>query len=183
VPRWLAPTAVGAVLLVAAASLGWWSARGPEVAPVAAPVTSPPPPSPTAEPTPPPAAQAQDWAALLDGLDARRAEAFATADAALLDDVYAPDAPGLAADRALVEQLVAAGQTASGVRHEVRGVEELEAGPDRARLRVVDVLGAYELRDGGGAVVAATPARGESAYLVELARTDAGWRLAGVTPA
>lgn len=177
-PRWLAPVALGVVLLVAAAALGWWWGRGTET--VASPV---PPATSSATPSASPSAEADvAWPSVLDGLDAVRAEAFASADPARLDDVYAPGAPGLAADRALVEQLAAAGHTASGVRHEVREVEELEVGADSARLRVVDVLAAYEVRDAGGAVVSRTPARGEAAYEVELSRTDAGWRLVQVTP-
>ena len=123
------------------------------------------------------------WPEVLDELDAARASAFASADPALLAGVYAADAPGLAADRALVEQLAAAGQTASGVRHEVRGVEVLEESDDAARLRVVDVLAAYEVRDAGGPVVSRAPARGEATYVVELVRTGDGWRLVQVTPA
>jgi hypothetical protein len=96
--------------------------------------------------------------------------------------VYAPGSPGLAADRALVEQLAAAGQTAQGVRHEVRSVEQVDVRADTARLRVVDVLAGYEVRDAAGDVVTRTAARAETPYLVELARTADGWRLVQVRP-
>jgi hypothetical protein len=177
-PRWLAPAALGVVLLLAAASLGWWWGRG-DAAPVAAPapVASPSSPATVAQ------VETPDWPVLLDELDAVRAEAFATADPARLDGVYAPDAPGLTADRALVEQLAVAGQTASGVRHEVREVEQLDVGADTARLRVVDVLAGYEVRDAAGAVVTRTAERDKSAFVVELIRTPAGWRLVQVSPA
>jgi hypothetical protein len=177
-PRWLAPAAVGLVLLIAAAVIGWQWGRGPDAAPVAAPVGGAAMPASPVE-----SASTPDWPELLDQLDAARAEAFAAADAARLDAVYAPDSPGLLADRALVEQLAAAGRTATGVRHEVREVEQSDAGADAARLRVIDVLSAYEVRDAAGAVVTRTPARGEAAYVVELARTPDGWRLVQVTPA
>lgn len=184
-PRWLLPAGVAVVLLVAAASLGWWWGRA-DVAPVAAPVPVVPSVAPSVVTSAAPSAEpsaSPDWAVVLDELDAARAEAFAAADPARLDDVYAPGAPGLAADRALVEQLAAAGQTAAGVRHEVRDVDELALSGDRARLRVVDVLSAYDVRDAAGTVVASTAARGETTYVVELARTEQGWRLLSVTPA
>jgi hypothetical protein len=181
-PRWLAPAAAGVVLLVAAASLGGWWGRGSDAGSVAVPLTAP---TASASVTPAAAAPVEDpdWPTLLDGLDAARAEAFAAADPGLLDAVYVQGAAGLDADRALVEQLAAQGQTADGVRHEVREVEQLELDGDRARLRLVDVLAAYEVRDAAGEVVSRTPSRGEAAYVVELARTADGWRLVQVVPA
>jgi eukaryotic-like serine/threonine-protein kinase len=183
-PRRLAAAAAGAVLLVAAAAVGvaWGQAEGealpgpvtgagaPAVAAGASPVA-------TAQPVP---EASPEWGDLLDGLDAERAQAFATADAARLEAVYAPAAPGLAADLVLVGRLAGAGRTARGVRHDVRSVEPLEVDDDRARLRVVDVLAAYDVRDAGGAVAEAVPARAEAAHLVDLARTPQGWRLVQV---
>jgi hypothetical protein len=96
--------------------------------------------------------------------------------------VWAPGSPGLAADEELVRALADAGQTAVGVRHEVVGIEELSREQDRARLRVVDVLGAYEVRDAAGRVVRRVPSRGEAAYEAELVRTPDGWRLVQVMP-
>jgi hypothetical protein len=160
-PRWLAPVAVGLVLLVGAASIGWWSGRGDDEQPVAVPAASPS----AGSPSPSGSATQVVWPEVLDGLDAARAEAFATADPAALDAVYAPGSPTLAADRVLVEQLAAAGQTAVGVRHEVRDVEVIEEDDDTARLLVVDVLAGYEVRDAAGAVVSSTPARGEAGYV------------------
>jgi hypothetical protein len=150
------------VLVVAAAGAGWWSGRGGDAAP--------------------PAASARvDWSAVLDGLDEARAEALAGADESALADVYAPGSPGLAGDRRLVRALAASGRTASGVRHEVRSLEVLDAGPRHARLRVVDELRPHTLHDGPAVTrVSARPAR---PHLVELTRTADGWRLVRVTPA
>ena len=167
------------LLVVAGAVGGWLWGRGGDAAPpplgAVAAAASPAVPS--------PASTAPDWAALLDGLDGARAAAFAAADPEALAAVYAPGSAGLAADRRLVEQLAAAGQSAHGLRHSVRSVDVLEASADRARLRVVDVLAAYEVRDAAGAVVRRSPSRGEAPYAVDLVRTAAGWRLVQVVPA
>jgi hypothetical protein len=182
-PRWLAPVLAAAVLLAAAAGLGWWLGRGDD-APAAAAVlpaaSASPSPSTTASASP--TATAPDWAAVLEELDAVRARAFASGDLGLLAQVYAPGAAGLAADTSLLQELTSAGRTASGVRHQVRSVEEREIGTDRVRLRVVDVLAGYEVRAADGGVVTRTPARGEAPYDVELARTSDGWRLVEVRP-
>lgn len=167
------------VLLVLAAAIGWASGRaGDDVAGLpAASVTASPSAAPSAVP---PAAPV--WDEALDELDAARAAAFSTGDVEALSAVYADGSPGLAADTALLQGLVDRGQTAHGLRHEVRSVEVLESGSDRVRLRVVDTLSAYEIRDSAGTVVSSAPARGEKPFLVELARTPDGWRLVGVRP-
>lgn len=194
-PRWLVPLALAVVLLTGAAALGWWWGRGPDTGPAATPVGPAPasaspavagsaPSASSAATGPEPSASpaAPDWPAVLDELDTARAQAFATADPAALAAVYAPGAPALAADRALVEQLAAAGQRAEGVRHAVREVEPLEVGERRARLRVVDALAGYSVRDAAGAVVTRTAERGPRPFVVELARTADGWRLVQLTP-
>jgi hypothetical protein len=100
-----------------------------------------------------------------------------------LAQAYAPASAGLESDSALLESLVERQQTAVGVRHEVRSVELLDSRPGQARLRVVDVLGGYAVRDEQGAVVSRAPARGPQAFLVDLQETPAGWRLVEVRPA
>jgi hypothetical protein len=62
-------------------------------------------------------------------------------------------------------------------------VELLEGGVGRARLRVVDVMGGYQVRDAEGAVVSRAPGRGPQEFLVDLQDTPAGWRLVQVRPA
>jgi hypothetical protein len=185
-PRWLVPAALAVVLLASAAALGWWLGRGPEPAAAAAPLTKPGVTDAPRPVTPSPTAPRDDdvdWAGVLDMLDATRAAAFATPDTALLEDVYAPGASGLAVDRALVEELAAAGHRAEGVRHDVRAVDELEVSAASARLRVVDRLGGYVVRDSAGAVVQRSATRPDAAYVVELARTADGWRLVTVNAA
>ena len=165
---WL--VAAGAVLLLALAAAGGWQlgrTGGAEAAALPPVVASP---------------SADPWDAVLEGLDGARASAFAAADLALLREVWVPGSAGLVSDTALLKDLLDRGQTAHGLRHEVRSVEVLEVAGDSARLRVVDVLAAYEIRDAAGDVVSDAAGRGERPFLVELSRTPAGWRLADVTP-
>ena len=177
-PQGALPAAGLALLLVAAGVGGWLWGRGED-----APAPALPAPAAAASRLPSPTAgPEQDWPVLLDELDAARAEAFAAGDVAGLAQVWAPDSAGLAGDTALLDGLVAQGRTAQGLRHEVRSVEVLDSGDDAARLRVVDVLAAYEVRDAAAAVVSRAAERGEAAYSVELARTPDGWRLVQVVP-
>jgi hypothetical protein len=155
------------LLVLAGAGAGWWSGRGGEHAEVARQV----------------AAADDRWTPVLEGLFAARARAFEAADEAALDGVYAPSAPGGAADARLVRALAAAGRTARGVHHRVSAVDVVTVEGDRAELRVVDRLAPYDVRDAAGAVVARQPGRGEAAQRVRLVRTAAGWRLVDVQPA
>jgi len=131
---------------------------------------------------------AAGWAAVLDGLDARRSEAFARADAGLLDAVYTPRAPARLVDAEAVRSLAAAGARATGVRHELRSARPAAgtgAGPgagDRATLVVTDRMSAYRVVGPGGRVLRAVPARGDRTFRVEVQRTTEGWRIAAVAP-
>ena len=153
------------LLVLCGAGAGWWSGRGSEHAEVARRVVAD-----------------ERWTPVLEELFAARARAFAAADEAALAGVYAPSAPGGAADARLVRALAVAGRTAEGVRHRVSAVDVVAVDGDRAELRVVDSLGAYDVRDAAGAVVTRRPGRGEAVQLVRLVRTDAGWRLMDVQP-
>jgi hypothetical protein len=171
-----AVVAVCLVLLVlSGAGAGWWSGRGGEHAEVARPVGA----GEHAEVARPVGA-GERWTPVLEELFAARARAFAAADEAALAAVYAPSAAGGAADARLVRALAAAGRTAEGVRHRVSAVDEVAVDADRAELRVVDSLGAYDVRDAAGAVVARQPGHGEAVQRIRLVRTDAGWRLVDV---
>lgn len=178
-PQGVLPGAALVALLLVGGVLGWLSGRGGE-----APASALPPPPTVASPSaaPAPVQQAPDWAALLDDLDARRAQAFAGGDVALLAQAFAPGSPGLALDTDRLQSLVDRGQSAHGLRHAVQSVEVLEAGDDRARLRVVDALSPYELRDASGALVQRVAGRPAAPFLVELVRTADGWRLVQVQP-
>jgi hypothetical protein len=159
-------TACMVLLVLAGAGAGWWSGRGGEHAEVARRVVVD-----------------DRWTPVLEELFAARARAFAAADEAALAGVYAPSAPGGAADARLVRALAAAGRTAAGVRHRVSAVDVVAVDADQAELRVVDSLGPYDVRDATGTVVARRPGRGEAVQRVHLVRTDGGWRLVDVQPA
>ncbi len=194
-PRHVVPTVGFALLVLLAAGLGWLSGRG-EVPAAAAlapiPPTSPAPAPARPEPARPAPAQpvsattgafpTPDWVEVLDGLDAARARAFASADPAGLLAVWAPGTPGLRADTATLEGLAARGESAHGLRHAVQGVDPV-AGEGPARLEVVDVLAGHEIRDSSGVVVQRVAERGPTRWVVDLTKTPAGWRLTSVTPA
>jgi len=115
---------------------------------------------------------------VLDELDRVRARAFARADPALLARVYATGSGAGRTDAAALASLAASGRTATGVRHEVRRVQEEAAGVRRAELRVVDVLRPHVVRGADGQALQQRPGRGEAAHRVVLVRTAAGWRIA-----
>lgn len=168
--RWPLAAAAGVLLVLAVL----WP-RGPEPVPVAEAV-GPQAPEPTRTAAP------VNWAAVLQGLDEARAQAYAQADPDLLEQVYAPGAAAARADAAAVEALRERGRSAGGVRHELLRVEPRSEGADRVELDVVDVLGAQQVHDRQNAVVERRAGRGERAYVVELVRSGDGWLLADVRP-
>ncbi|MGY1699649.1 serine/threonine-protein kinase [Geodermatophilus sp. SYSU D00766] len=141
---------VGTAALVVVAVWGGlaWSRSGPGAAPVAVagestvsatpstsperaaarPASSPPASTPSSPvpslpvPSPAPTVEETDWTAVLTALYERRAEAFGTGDAALLAEVYTADSPLLAADRAYLAALGAAGEVLRGFRPTVAQV-------------------------------------------------------------
>jgi hypothetical protein len=123
---------------------------------------------------------AGEWSAVLAALDARRAAAFARADARLLTSVYAPDSAPLAVDERSIRSLRSVGAVAVGVRHEIRQVRPLGAGAARSRLRFMDRMPAYRIVDVRGATVRTVPARAERLFTVELIRVATGWRIVTV---
>ena len=169
------------VLVLCLPLLGWATGRGE---PLAAPAVLPPASAgvrggdQAASAT---ATAADQWLAVLDRLDAAREEAFARGDPLLLGAAWAAGSPGLAADTAELQQLLANGETAHGVRHRVRTVELGATAPagSAVRLAVIDELGEREIRSSAGPV-RRLPGRGPLPWLVELVDTPSGWRLATV---
>lgn len=122
----------------------------------------------------------EGWMALLRVLYQRRAAAFETGAAALLDQVFAADSPQLVTDTAEVERLVAAGQVLRGFAPRVLGVLDIALGEDRATLRITDTLPDYEtvpMGDVGAPALASTPGRGPATVSMILVRTEDGWRI------
>jgi hypothetical protein len=173
-PRSVLP-ALGLLLLVVLAAVGGWSSgRADSPRPAAT--------APQVAVRPATAGTDHDWRAVLEALDAARAEAFRTGDPARLATVWRPDSAALEADTAALTRLVGEGHRATGLRHQIRSVEVVDADGEGAVLRVVDVLAEHQVRDGTGAVVRQIGPRPETTWRVELSRSPNGWWLSSVTP-
>ncbi|MCU1590664.1 MAG: serine/threonine protein kinase, partial [Frankiales bacterium] len=166
-----------------AGCVGWLSGRSAPVQLSSVAAATPAVSAAAGRPAAPAVPRAPDWRAVLDGLDASRAAAFAHADPAPLAQVYAAGSPLLTADRAAVARLHATGRTARGVRHTVRTVTVSSYDGTTATLRTVDVLAAYEVMDASGRVAQRTAARLPAAFVVTVVSTAQGWRLQQVVPA
>jgi hypothetical protein len=118
-----------------------------------------------------------NWSAVLSGLDRSRSLAFAAADPAQLDGVYAKASPALTRDRALLAQLRAAGWHAKGVALVPTSVQVVDRSDRRVVLRVVDVMPAYELVSPEGATVSTEPGRGPARWSVTLVREGSDWQI------
>ncbi len=157
------------------------SAPGFPVTPSAVPPATSVPTSSGSTGVPAPAADT-DVAAVLTGLYDRRAEAFTTGSAAVLEEVYTLDSPLLAADRAYLAGLAAAGEVLRGFRPAVVEVG-VTAGPTadgRVTVRLVDSWPAYEVvavAQPDGPARRTEVGRGEVVVAVQLVRTAAGWRI------
>ena len=143
------------------------------------------PPAPPVPPVPPvsPMAAPPYWRQVLGDLDRGRELAFARGEPALLEQVYAPGSSAAEADGATLAALSAAGHRATGVRHELRDVQQRSFEGDRAALHYVDALAGQDVVDGRGAVVEQRAGRGEAAYDVVLVRLSGSWRIARLSPA
>ena len=181
---------IGVLVLAMAGAVGWGLGRsGPTGGGLA--VVPPVPPVASATPRLPdsldPPLRDPDWAQTLDELDAVRARAFATASAALLDQVHLSGSQGLRTDRAAVTALARVGHRATGVRHTVRSVTLLKRQDDQVRLLVVDRLAPQEIRDHRGDLVERLPARPPAGWTMTLRRGSAAdsrsWRIAAVARA
>jgi hypothetical protein len=151
----------------------------------APPATSAPHATPTQEPAPPttaPAPEETDWTAVLTGLYERRATAFATGDAGLLDQVHAADSPLLAADRAYLASLTAAGEVLRGFRPSVAEVT-VTAEPDgdgQVRLRLLDGWPDYAVVPADapdGPALRTEGGRDRTAVAMVLVPSPDGWRI------
>jgi hypothetical protein len=181
--RVLVIAAAAVALLSVAACIGWLSGRSGSVRLSSIAAAAPDPSASTAAPRDTGAAASSDWRVVLDALDRGRAEAFAAGVAGQLRETYAAGSPLLASDRAAIERLRSAGQTARGVRHTIRSVTVVSDDGRVAVLRTIDVLAAYDVLDASGRVVQRSAERASAAFVVTLDWTGAGWRLQQITRA
>ena len=170
---------VGLLVAVVAVQIGlWWTGRDQPVQALAtAPVGEEP---------------AEGWLQVVADLDAARARALATADAALLGEVYLPQSAPALADVGTIEQLAARRWTIRDAVHEISSVTVAAAPepslPDSAagststavRLLVRDSLPAKKILDGAGQQVGQTAARGEQGRIMTLTLTSDGYRISAV---
>jgi hypothetical protein len=167
-------------------------AKLPAGATVAAATSAPPSRAPTSTPTSPaqePAHAAdlpevptspEAWRAVLADLYQRRAQAFATAEAGSLSDVYTPGSAQLAADQAHARTLADAGEMLRGFAPEVLEVTAAGESGGRAEVELVDRWADYEVvraAEPEGPAARTVPGRSEAGVQMVLVRTDEGWRI------
>ncbi|GAA2757214.1 serine/threonine-protein kinase [Actinopolymorpha rutila] len=153
----------------------------PSTKPSTQPSTKPSTSAPQAPPGPAgPAGAEARWRNVLAVLDARRAQAYAKNDPAVLARVYYPAGSDLAADdRTEIDKCVRVGCHVEGLRFAVRTLHVDSERRDRAVLRVVDQLQAYSVVSDDGERVP-RPA-GESKHRrITLVRTSQDWLISRI---
>lgn len=120
------------------------------------------------------------WDRVWSELDSRRAQAFATADATVLDQVYLPDCPALATDLKTVRDLAGRRARATGVAHQVRSVRVEASAEGAVTLLIVDRMSGYQIRGPSGELLAQSAPRGDRRLRAQLVHTKAGWRIASL---
>lgn len=126
------------------------------------------------------AAPGPSWDQVWTDLDSRRALAFATADATVLDQVYLPDCPALATDLKAVRDLAVRRARATGVAHQVQSMRVEYLAEGAVTLLIVDRMNAYQIRGPSGELLAQSPPRGDRRLRAHLVHTEAGWRIASL---
>lgn len=153
----------------------------------------PPPPGQAGPPAPAAAAEPEvnpeyavpatpdDWTEVVNLLYDRRAEAFATADAEPLADVYTRGSAQAVADRTEITELAGAGYRTAGFGPEVVDVVSAQWRSPTVTLVVRDRFGPYTVVDEQGGsrdvVVAAYAGRDLAQVRIQLRLTDDGWRI------
>ena len=175
----LAAVGLAAAGLVLLGGLGRSDPADPASQP--APVIAEPGTSPAPSPTDPPRpAQVEDWYAIIAAADGARQVAYQSADPAALAAAFAPGGPAMAQEQARVAALASSGATALGWQTELLAVGQLEAGSERAMLRVRDRRLAYQVRDGAGTQQVA--AAGQATWVVTMQRSAGQWLIQAVVP-
>jgi hypothetical protein len=120
------------------------------------------------------------WEAVVTDLYQRRAQAFVTASAASLSDVYTAGSDQLAADEAHAAALAEAGEALRGFAPEVVEVVSAGEGGGRAEVQLVDRWTDYEVVRAGdpvGPAVRTVEGRAAATVRLVLVRTESGWRI------
>lgn len=114
-------------------------------------------------------------------IDAVRAQAYASADPALLVEAFEAGSPALAREQAAVKALADAGIHAEGWGTELLAVSQAGRTGERVELRVTDQRSGYDLvaADGTRTTV---PAASRSDWLVELVADSGAWVVSQVEP-
>lgn len=179
-PALAAALAVAVLALTGWLGVRWAGGEGDATAEVAATA-----PASTAAPERPSPADAepviaQDWAGVVGGLYARRAQAFASASAEPLAEVWAEGSPQGAADVAHAHALAAAGEKLRGFAPTPREVEVASVTSERVELRLSDGWAPYEVvaaDDPEGPALRTEAARPPSPVRMVLVPTPEGWRI------
>jgi hypothetical protein len=143
-------------------------------------VTTAPRPAETVPPRPAEPDVPADWLPVLGELYERRAEAFTTGQGDRLAQVYTPGSAQLAADRASVTGLAAAGEVLRGFAPGVVAVTASAVDGDRAELTVVDTRPGYDVvaaGNPGGPALRSDPGRPQAGVRMVLLHTGDGWRI------
>ena len=118
---------------------------------------------------------------LLRVLADARAAAWREATPSLLGEADAPRSAVAARDATAVAEVARAGVRYTGLRYTVSQVATVSATPDRAVLRARIDAGGYTVTAATGST--SRPARPGTPVLVDLVRTDVGWRMSDLRPA
>lgn len=118
------------------------------------------------------------WRGRLDGLDRRRALAYARDDPAALRQVYVAGSRVLAADTATLRRYVADGLCVRGMRLEVTGLSVVRHSRRAAVLAVTDRLAGYDVVDARGRLVRHEPGRGPVRWRITLRNVEGRWLIA-----
>lgn len=132
-------------------------------------------------PSPSLAGPAVRWAAVLDRIDATRADAFAGADPSRLDAVYVPGCPARADDARQITAARGADERAVGVRHRIAALRVVSSSSARAVLDVTESLSAYQVHK--GEEVMSQRAGPNRRYRITLQAARGSWRIADVDSA
>jgi len=166
-PLLLGLAACSGLVLAALVGVAWASVDRPDAGTVLA---GPAPGAAVPAPTP-------LWPSILAELDAARAEAYLTGDAALLQRAYAPQAPAGERDAQSLAALTGGDRRVEGLRLSTTAVSPLEVTANQAVLRVVDTLAPHVLVTRGSGARQSMPGRGERSWTVTLRRAGSGWQI------